>query len=79
MKRVVVLLLIFGLLLGLRLDFVSGDNSSYSSSPILKDGKKWRIGYCEYSPYVNYASNLYGLGKGADRTRMALQYGRDSI
>jgi ABC-type uncharacterized transport system substrate-binding protein len=35
------------------------------ASPLLaKDGKKWRIGYCESTRFVNYAEHLYALVRG---------------
>ncbi len=35
------------------------------AAPLLpKEGKKWRIGYCESTRFVNYAEHLYALVRG---------------
>lgn len=35
-----------------------------SAPPAQKQGKKWRIGYCESTRFVNYAEHLYALVRG---------------
>jgi ABC-type uncharacterized transport system substrate-binding protein len=35
-----------------------------SAPPRMKEGKKWRIGYCESNRFVNYAEHLYALVRG---------------
>lgn len=35
-----------------------------SVSPVTKEGRKWRIGYCESTRFVNYAEHLYALVRG---------------
>ena len=35
-----------------------------SSPPPQQQGKKWRIGYCESTRFVNYAEHLYALVRG---------------
>jgi len=39
-------------------------NKKYKTTPLLNNGKKWRIGYYEGGPYINYPANLVTLVKG---------------
>ncbi len=34
------------------------DRGFYPITPRLNDGQKWRIGYCEGGPYLDYRKNL---------------------
>lgn len=36
------------------------------SGPILNNGAKWRIGFCQSEPYQDYASNFYYIIKGLE-------------
>lgn len=47
------------------------------ASPHTKNGKKWRIGYCESTRFVNYAEHLYALVKGL--TALGWLHGTDRI
>ncbi len=38
--------------------------SKYPTTPKLNHGQKWRIGYCEGGPYINYTANLRTLVAG---------------
>lgn len=44
-------------------DFALSKNEA-SVAPHPKEGKKWRIGYCESNRFVNYAEHLYALVRG---------------
>lgn len=44
----------------------AGGQLSNKYGPILNNNRKWRIGFCESEPYVDYASNLYYLVKGME-------------
>jgi ABC-type uncharacterized transport system substrate-binding protein len=37
---------------------------AYRTAPITNHGKKWRIGYYEGGPYINYPANLRAIAKG---------------
>jgi ABC-type uncharacterized transport system substrate-binding protein len=37
-----------------------------TTDPDLNKGKKWRIGFCESEPYMDYASSIYYLARGLD-------------
>jgi ABC-type uncharacterized transport system substrate-binding protein len=43
---------------------VIAKDSKYKTTPLLNNGKKWRIGYYEGGPYINYPVNLVTLVKG---------------
>ncbi|WP_432666857.1 ABC transporter substrate binding protein [Wukongibacter baidiensis] len=47
--------------LGTSFAFQSIDIQNDLMTPSLNEGKKWRIGYCESEPYVNFAGTLYGI------------------
>jgi hypothetical protein len=36
----------------------------YRIAPVTNHGKKWRVGYCQGGPYVNYPANLKAIAKG---------------
>ncbi len=40
---------------------VAGDNVEFKTSPVTNNGKKWRIGYLEGGPFLNYSSILRAL------------------
>ena len=65
MKKVIsfILLLTVILLLITPLSVIAKD-SKYKTTPLLNNGKKWRIGYYEGGPYINYPANLITLVKG---------------
>ena len=60
MQKVYILLIIVGLFLILPFRTLSADDTS----PITNNGKKWRFGYYEGGPYINYPLNLRGLIDG---------------
>jgi ABC-type uncharacterized transport system substrate-binding protein len=37
---------------------------NYQTAPTSRKGEKWRIGYCEGGPYVNYPANLIAIARG---------------
>lgn len=46
-----------------------GEQAGAPAGPELpEDGEKWRIGYCEGEPFVNFAGHLHGLLTGLDET-----------
>lgn len=65
MQKVIsfILLLTVILLLITPLSVIAKD-SKYKTTPLLNNGKKWRIGYYEGGPYINYPANLITLVKG---------------
>ncbi|MBU2623822.1 MAG: ABC transporter substrate-binding protein [Proteobacteria bacterium] len=58
-----ILLVSVFLLLNIPLSVIAKD-SKYKTTPLLNNGKKWRIGYYEGGPYINYPANLITLVKG---------------
>jgi ABC-type uncharacterized transport system substrate-binding protein len=42
----------------------AGLSTADELKPVLNQGHKWRIGYCESEPFVNYASTLHALIQG---------------
>ena len=42
----------------------SAAEKGLTAAPHAEEGKKWRIGYCESTRFVNYAEHLYALVKG---------------
>jgi ABC-type uncharacterized transport system substrate-binding protein len=40
------------------------EESKYKTSPLTNKGKKWRVGYYEGGPYINYPANLQSLARG---------------
>ena len=58
-----ILLVSVFLLLIIPLSAIAKD-SKYKTTPLLNNGKKWRIGYYEGGPYINYPANLITLAKG---------------
>lgn len=42
----------------------SAAEKELTAAPQAHEGKKWRIGYCESTRFVNYAEHLYALVKG---------------
>jgi len=64
MKKVISFILLSVILfLGTPLSVIAKD-SKYKTTPLLNKGKKWRIGYYEGGPYINYPVNLITLVKG---------------
>ncbi|MBT8338936.1 MAG: ABC transporter substrate-binding protein [Desulfatitalea sp.] len=60
-------ILMIGLLgLALLLNMMGEANGSdwYPTTPTTNDGDKWRIGYYEGGPYINYPANLKAIVKG---------------
>jgi ABC-type uncharacterized transport system substrate-binding protein len=43
------------------------DAGSFRTAPTTNNGKKWRIGYYEGGPYINYPANLKAIAKGLAR------------
>ncbi|MDM8554753.1 ABC transporter substrate binding protein [Desulfococcaceae bacterium HSG7] len=43
---------------------VYAKETAFSNSPKLNDGEKWRIGYYEGGPYINYKNSLIGTIQG---------------
>lgn len=39
----------------------------YPTAPITNHGKKWRVGYYEGGPYINYPANLRAIAKGLSK------------
>ena len=39
-------------------------SGSFRTTPTTNNGKKWRIGYYEGGPYINYPANLKAIAKG---------------
>lgn len=65
MKRIIPILLTFILVLSMATPSV-GLESNSSFKPIMHDGKKWRIGYCETEPFSNYSEILFSIIQGLD-------------
>lgn len=42
----------------------TADAGSFRTAPTTNNGKKWRIGYYEGGPYINYPANLKAIAKG---------------
>ena len=65
MQKVIsfILLLTVFLLLITPLSVIAKD-SKYKTTPLMNNGKKWRIGYYEGGPYINYPANLMTLANG---------------
>ena len=40
------------------------NKAKYETTPLTNNGKKWRIGYYEGGPYINYPVNLRTIAKG---------------
>lgn len=64
MKRFVIHMLWLVMLCVCTVSPVSAAGKEASVSPVTKEGKKWRIGYCESTRFVNYAEHLYALVRG---------------
>lgn len=60
----VILLLVFSVSPGIGAPGTS--EKKITTDPVSNDGKKWRIGFCESEPYMDYASSLYYLARGLD-------------
>jgi ABC-type uncharacterized transport system substrate-binding protein len=58
-----IFLLTFFLFLITPLSVIAKD-SQYKTTPLTNNGKKWRIGYYEGGPYINYPVNLRTIAKG---------------
>ncbi|MCX6090417.1 MAG: hypothetical protein NTX88_08660 [Candidatus Atribacteria bacterium] len=55
---------LLGLMMVFAIGLCSWANPGTDLSPVLNEGKKWRIGYCESEPFVNYAFTLHALLEG---------------
>ena len=65
MQRVTSFILLLTVFLILITPFsVLAKDNKYKTTPLLNNGKKWRIGYYEGGPYINYPVNLVTLVKG---------------
>lgn len=60
--KLTILIIGLGIIGYVSVDAQAADN--YSTRPKLHQGRKWRVGYYEGGPYVNYPANLYALLKG---------------
>lgn len=45
-------------------DLPASNAESFRTAPTTNNGKKWRIGYYEGGPYINYPANLKAIAKG---------------
>ncbi len=43
-----------------------GAEEGKNNDPVTNHGKKWRIGFCQSEPYIDYASSFYYLIRGLD-------------
>ncbi len=43
---------------------MAADKGNFSTKPVTKNGKKWRIGYFEGGEYINYQLNFLGIVRG---------------
>ena len=66
LKRLVVIMLITLLTSGMI--NVNAEQPIKKNKPILNNGAKWRIGFCQSEPYQDYASNFYYIIKGLEET-----------
>ena len=64
MQKVISFILLTVILLLITPLSVIAKDSKYKTTPLLNNGKKWRIGYYEGGPYINYPVNLVTLVKG---------------
>lgn len=64
MQKVISFILLTVILLLITPLSVIAKDSKYKTTPLLNNGKKWRIGYYEGGPYINYPVNLLTLVKG---------------
>lgn len=60
--KILAVALIIGFFLGLPIPPGMADDASLS--PVLNKGRKWRIGYYEGGPYINYPANLKTIAAG---------------
>lgn len=44
--------------------FAQEKETTFSNAPVTKKGEKWRIGYYEGGPYINYKNSLIGTVQG---------------
>lgn len=63
-RKITVLLMFFAITIGMTGE-VKGQFTQ-KIRPILNKGDKWRIGFCQSEPYLDYASNLYYIVKGLE-------------
>ncbi|SET17880.1 ABC-type uncharacterized transport system, substrate-binding protein [Natronincola peptidivorans] len=61
MIKIVCTLMIFLVSMQIVTIAMPGSGDILSNSPDTNDGNKWRIGYCESEPFLNFTGSLYGL------------------
>ncbi|MBK5245961.1 MAG: hypothetical protein JJE49_01655 [Peptostreptococcaceae bacterium] len=63
-KRNSILIIVLALILISNTAYAKDSTSLNTGIPNNNNGEKWRIGYCESEPFVNYTSMLYSLAEG---------------